>query len=97
MGVQYRTGIYYTDPADLPVIQEAIGELQKTLDRPVVVEVKPLEKLQPRRRNTIKKVPGQEPGGLLPHWPGQVRGAARALVDPEDYAPPEQARSCGKP
>lgn len=39
IGVQYRTGIYYKDAADLPVIENRIEELQKEYDRPVAVEV----------------------------------------------------------
>lgn len=41
-GLQYRTGIYYTDKADVPVIEEAIMELSKGYDKPIAVEVKPL-------------------------------------------------------
>lgn len=42
-GVQYRTGIYYTDPDDLPVIEAEISEQQKRYIKPVVVEVAPLK------------------------------------------------------
>lgn len=41
-GTQYRTGIYYTDPADLPVIEAAIKKLASLYARPVVIEIKPL-------------------------------------------------------
>jgi len=41
-GIQYRTGIYYTDPAELPVIQTEISDVQNKYTKPVVVEVKPL-------------------------------------------------------
>lgn len=41
-GTQYRTGIYYTDPADFPVIEAAIKKLASQYARPVVIEVKPL-------------------------------------------------------
>lgn len=41
-GTQYRTGIYYTDSLDLPVIKKAVEELQKRYSRPVVIEVMPL-------------------------------------------------------
>lgn len=43
IGEQYRTGIYYTDAADLPVIEASIAALAQTLDKPVAIEVKPLE------------------------------------------------------
>lgn len=41
-GSQYRTGIYYTDAADLPIIESAVKELAKNYSKPIVVEVKPL-------------------------------------------------------
>ena len=43
-GSQYRTGIYYSDPEDLPVIQEAVREVQKEYTKPVVTEVEPLRR-----------------------------------------------------
>jgi methionine-S-sulfoxide reductase len=43
VGTQYRTGIYYTNPADKPVIDKALAELQARLDRPIVVEALPLQ------------------------------------------------------
>ena len=42
-GTQYRTGIYYVDEADREVILDSIAVLQKSCDKPVVVEVKPLK------------------------------------------------------
>ena len=42
-GVQYRTGIYYTDAADLPVIREALAALAAQYDAPLAIELKPLE------------------------------------------------------
>ncbi|MBM6992916.1 MAG: bifunctional methionine sulfoxide reductase B/A protein [Prevotella sp.] len=42
-GTQYRTGIYYTDKADLPVIHSVMEQQQKRFAQPIVVEVKPLE------------------------------------------------------
>lgn len=41
-GVQYRTGVYYTDNADQGVIQHALENLQTQYDAPVVVENLPL-------------------------------------------------------
>ncbi len=42
VGTEYRTGIYYTDPADEAVIRQSIAELQKGLSAPVAIEVGPL-------------------------------------------------------
>lgn len=37
-GTQYRTGIYYTDPADLPVIEAQLATLQRRHTRPLAIE-----------------------------------------------------------
>lgn len=44
-GIQYRTGIYYVDEKDRPIIAASIEELQKRLDKPVAIEVKRLSKI----------------------------------------------------
>ena len=46
-GTQYRTGIYYTDKADIPIINQAIKALSAEYRRPVMIEVKPLENFYP--------------------------------------------------
>ena len=46
-GVQYRTGIYYTDPADRMTAEISLAELQKHYDKPLAVELKPLEHFYP--------------------------------------------------
>lgn len=42
-GVQYRTGIYYTDAADRAVIDKVISEQQGKYQQKIVVEEQPLE------------------------------------------------------
>ena len=42
-GIQYRTGVYYTDEADLPVIRARFAEEEKKLGQPLAVECLPLE------------------------------------------------------
>ena len=42
-GAQYRTGVYYTDPAEQAVIQRALEAEQKKYSRPLVVENQPLQ------------------------------------------------------
>ena len=41
-GTQYRTGIYYTDAADRPLIDEVFACEQARYDRPLAVEREPL-------------------------------------------------------
>ena len=43
VGVQYRTGIYYTDESQLPVIKVAIGREQRKYNEKIAVEVLPIE------------------------------------------------------
>ena len=42
-GTRYRTGVYYTDPADLPVIRACLDGLQKQYTQSLAVECMPLE------------------------------------------------------
>lgn len=46
-GTQYRTGIYYTDPSDLPIIRETVNRLASAYERPLAVEIKPLLNFYP--------------------------------------------------
>ena len=46
-GIQYRTGIYYTDPADAPTVAAALAELAKRYDQPLAVENLPLRNFYP--------------------------------------------------
>lgn len=43
IGTQYRTGIYYTDIEDKELITESIKTLQKNYDKPIAIEVLPLQ------------------------------------------------------
>lgn len=46
-GTQYRTGIYYTDEKDLPVIKQAVRTLATQYHHPIAIEVKPLANFYP--------------------------------------------------
>lgn len=43
VGISYRAGIYYTDEADLTVIEEVLSELDEAYSKDIVVEVEPLD------------------------------------------------------
>ncbi|MDE6444754.1 MAG: peptide-methionine (S)-S-oxide reductase MsrA [Muribaculaceae bacterium] len=47
VGTQYRTGIYYTDAADLPVIEAVVATVQRRHDVPLAVEVERLRNFYP--------------------------------------------------
>jgi len=42
VGIQYRTGIYYSDPEMLETIQKAFNKEEALIGQPLAVEVKPL-------------------------------------------------------
>ncbi len=41
-GIQYRTGIYYADEKDKPVIETSLKRLQQNFRQPLAIEVQPL-------------------------------------------------------
>ena len=42
IGIQYRTGIYYTDESQLPVIRKVYVRQQEEVGKPLAVEVSPI-------------------------------------------------------
>jgi peptide methionine sulfoxide reductase msrA/msrB len=42
-GIQYRTGVYYTDDTDLSTIRASLAALQIRCDKPLAIETRPLE------------------------------------------------------
>ena len=60
-GVQYRSGIYYRDAEDLPVIQAVIAAVQPEYRQPIVTEVLPLANFYPAEeyhQDYLDKNPG---------------------------------------
>lgn len=61
IGTQYRTGIYYTDPEDLSVINKSFLEEKLKYKDPIVTEVKILENFYPAEeyhQDYLTKNPG---------------------------------------
>ena len=46
-GEQYRTGIYYTDPALVPTIRAELDKLEAKIGQKTAIELKPLEQFFP--------------------------------------------------
>lgn len=46
-GTRYRTGVYFTNPNDLPVIKSQFNIIQKEYDKPICVELEPLKNYYP--------------------------------------------------
>jgi len=85
-GIQYRTGIYYTDEAELPVIRAEISAVQAKHPRPVVVEVQPLKqyyKAEDYHQDYLEK----NPGGYCHIDLDLVN---EPVIDPEAYPKPEE-------
>lgn len=60
-GRQYRTGIYYTDKADAPVIQAFLKRIQANYSRPIAVETEALKhfiRAEEYHQDYLKKNPG---------------------------------------
>lgn len=60
-GTQYRTGIYFTTPADEPEIRASLAALQTRFDQPITVECEPLSCFYPAEeyhQNYLVKNPG---------------------------------------
>ena len=62
MGVQYRTGIYYTEEAQLPEIEERFALEQAKYKAPLLVEVEPLRNFYPAEEYHQKYL-DKNPGG----------------------------------
>ncbi len=86
-GRQYRTGIYYQDADDLPVIEQVMAEQSQHFgNQPLAVEVEPLRHYIPAEdyhQEYLKK----NPGGYC-HI--DVNDAYQPLIDPSLYQKPEQ-------
>ena len=62
MGIQYRTGIYYTDPKQLPEIEARYAQEQAKYKQPLLVELQPLENFYPAEEYHQKYL-DKNPGG----------------------------------
>lgn len=79
-GEQYRTGIYYVDAADEPVIRQSMDGLKARTPGRVAVQVQPLENFYPAEEYHQKYL-DKNPGGYC-HIPPARFEEARQAVDP---------------
>lgn len=94
-GTQYRTGIYYTDPSEAPVIASSIEALQADYSRPVVVEVQPLQNFYPAE-DYHQDYLEVNPGGYCHINPALFR-MAREAKDPDAPVYLKKASSYSRP
>jgi peptide methionine sulfoxide reductase msrA/msrB len=88
VGTEYRSGIYYTEPADRPVIDASLAKLQTQFSAPIAIETGPL-KVYTRAEEYHQKYLQKNPQGYC-HIPlGAFKDAAAARPEPSDFAPAE--------
>lgn len=61
-GTQYRTGIYWVDPADEAAVQEVLGRLREQCGQPLAIEAQPLRAFYPAEEYHQDYL-GKNPGG----------------------------------
>ena len=86
VGSQYRSGIYYTDPADLEVLQSVLDAEQEKYDAPIVTELLPLQcyyLAEEYHQDYLEK----NPGGYC-HIDFSTLSEFDQLVDPSAYRRP---------
>lgn len=84
VGSQYRTGIYYTDPAEKELVQKILAAEQKFYSEKIVVEVEPLRGFA-RAEEYHQKYLEKNPHGYC-HI--DINGALANRVDPKKYTVP---------
>ncbi len=99
-GSQYRTGIYYTDAADLPAIEAAVQKQAEKYTKPIATEVLPLNNYYPAEeyhQDYLDKNPGGychiDLSDAEEFQAGKNLGEAElsSLILPENYPVPSQA------
>jgi len=86
VGSQYRTGVYYTDDNDLPVIKQVFQEMSEQYGQPLAVELLPLQHFIPAEeyhQDYLKK----HPKGYC-HI--NVNQASTPVIDASAYHKPNQ-------
>lgn len=84
VGVQYRTGIYFTDNKDEAIISNSISELQKKYKEKIAIEVKPLVNYS-RAEDYHQKYLDKNPYGYCHIKPGKFEKAKRAVDISKKY------------
>lgn len=78
-GIQYRTGIYYVEEADKEMIRASIAKLQKQYDKPIAIEIKPLENYD-KAEEYHQKYLDKHPYGYCHIKPQTFEKAKKAVV-----------------
>lgn len=84
IGVQYRSGIYYTDKSDEEIIIKSIARLQKKHSSDIAIEVTQLKNYYPAEdyhQNYLDK----NPGGYCHINPAKMEKLKDYIIDPYKY------------
>lgn len=84
VGTQYRSGIYYVDPADAPLIERSLAQLQGRYDRPIAIETGPLDAYTSAEEYHQEYL-DKNPGGYCHINPRMFAKAADAVPDPSHF------------
>lgn len=77
-GTRYRTGIYYCDPADLPIVRKVYEGVERELGQKIAVEVEPLKNYYPAEEYHQAYL-DKNPGGYCHLSPGLFKLAEQAV------------------
>lgn len=86
-GTQYRTGIYYTNKEDAPIINAIVKDMAKHYNKPLVVEVEPLKDFY-NAEEYHQDYLGKNPGGYCHINPALFELAKTANAKPK-YTKPD--------
>jgi len=84
IGTEYRSGIYYTDPADKAVVERSLAALQESCAEPIAIESGPLttySRGEEHHQDYLQK----HPFGYCHISPGLFQKAAAARPKPSDF------------
>ena len=90
IGIQYRTGIYYTSQTQEPIIAAFLKELQQEYDHPVVVENLPLLQFI-EAEDYHQKYLTKNPGGYCHINYEKIAKQKQRIINQNDYPKPEKA------
>lgn len=83
-GIQYRTGIYYADEKDKPVIETSLKRLQQHFTQPLAIEVQPLRQFS-RAEKYHQRYLDKNPGGYCHIPPAKFREASQTRENEPVY------------
>lgn len=88
IGSQYRTGIYYLEQNDRPLIEASLARLQKRYHEPIALEFKKLENFYPAEEYHQQYL-DKNPGGYCHIGKRNFERAAKARINPIVYPAPD--------